>query len=256
MPTTNDANCDCHEPKSPFSFTDRLNGINEGLLFLFGTCILYMGLLVLIEFGIIRKSRAIFEMSRFDPGNVSRKNNKLDEDVNEEKDRVKSLMNQPQQKSDVLLVSDLFKQFGLFNPCGNPFTAVDGLSFGVKHGECFGLLGVNGAGKTTSFRMYELIFSFFFKFLKYQYIKTMFCLYYRLTGDEIMSNGKASSLGVRLEENRRQFLSQIGYCPQFDSIIGDMTGREMLRLFARLRGNLHTDFLVGNMFPSEICDTY
>ena len=84
----------------------------------------------------------------------------------------------------------------------------------------------------------------------------MFCLYYRLTGDEIMSNGKASSLGVRLEENRRQFLSQIGYCPQFDSIIGDMTGREMLRLFARLRGNLHTDFLVGNMFPSEICDTY
>ena len=86
MPTTNDANCDCHEPKSPFSFTDRLNGINEGLLFLFGTCILYMGLLVLIEFGIIRKIRAIFEMSRVDPGNVSRKNNKLDEDVNEEKE--------------------------------------------------------------------------------------------------------------------------------------------------------------------------
>ena len=56
-----------------------------------------------------------------------------------------------------------------------------------------------------------------------------------------MSNGKAISLGVRLEENRRQFLSQIGYCPQFDSIIGDMTGREMLRLFARLRGSLHTD---------------
>ena len=49
MPTTNDANCDCHEPKSPFSFTDRLNGINESLLFLMGTCILYMGLLILIE---------------------------------------------------------------------------------------------------------------------------------------------------------------------------------------------------------------
>ena len=84
----------------------------------------------------------------------------------------------------------------------------------------------------------------------------MFYLYYRLTGDEIMSNGKAISLGVRLEENRRQFLSQIGYCPQFDSIIGDMTGREMLRLFARLRGSSHTDYLVGNMFPSEIFDTY
>ena len=32
------------------------------------------------------------------------------------------------------------------------FPAVAGLSFGVKHGECFGLLGINGAGKTTSFR--------------------------------------------------------------------------------------------------------
>ena len=72
----------------------------------------------------------------------------------------------------------------------------------------------------------------------------MFCLYYRLTGDEIMSNGKAISLGVRLEENRRQFLSQIGYCPQFDSIIGDMTGREMLRLFARLRGTLDTNLFL------------
>ena len=56
-----------------------------------------------------------------------------------------------------------------------------------------------------------------------------------------MSNGKAISLGVRLEEKRRQFLSQIGYCPQFDSIIEDMTGREMLRLFARLRGISYSD---------------
>ena len=59
---------------------------------------------------------------------------------------------------------------------------------------------------------------------------------YRLTGDEIMSDGKAILLGVEMAQNRRQFLSQIGYCPQFDSIIGVMTGREMLRLFARLRG--------------------
>ena len=71
----------------------------------------------------------------------------LDEDVLEEKQRIQSLMKQPQQKSDVLLVNDLFKQFG-------NFTAVSGLNFGVKPGECFGLLGVNGAGKTTSFRMY------------------------------------------------------------------------------------------------------
>ena len=61
-----------------------------------------------------------------------------------------------------------------------------------------------------------------------------------------MSDGKAILLGVEMEQNRRQFLSQIGYCPQFDSIIGVMTGREMLRLFARLRGILYYFYSISN----------
>ena len=93
---------------------------------------------------------------------------------------VQELLATPQQKSDVLLVKDLYKKFGIFKK----FTAVNGLNFGVKHGECFGLLGVNGAGKTTSFRM--------------------------LTGDEIMSNGLAMLLGTRIDKSRRNYLSQIG----------------------------------------------
>ena len=31
-------------------------------------------------------------------------------------------------------------------------------------------------------------------------------------------------------------LQNIGYCPQFDALIGQMTGRETLTLYARLRG--------------------
>ena len=31
-------------------------------------------------------------------------------------------------------------------------------------------------------------------------------------------------------------MSQIGYCPQFDSIIPELTGRELLSLMARVRG--------------------
>ena len=36
---------------------------------------------------------------------------------------------------------------------GKKTLAVDKLTFGVQRGECFGLLGVNGAGKTSTFKM-------------------------------------------------------------------------------------------------------
>jgi len=45
------------------------------------------------------------------------------------------------------------------------FMAVKGISFGMRNSECFGLLGVNGAGKTSTFKM--------------------------ITGDESISHGEA-----------------------------------------------------------------
>ena len=57
-----------------------------------------------------------------------------------------------------------------------------------------------------------------------------------LTGDEVPSFGTAHLHGSSLRSDRTRFLSMIGYCPQFDSIIDDLTGREMLVLIARLRG--------------------
>ena len=35
---------------------------------------------------------------------------------------------------------------------GIPLVAVENLSFGLQSGECFALLGVNGAGKSTTFK--------------------------------------------------------------------------------------------------------
>ena len=35
---------------------------------------------------------------------------------------------------------------------GAPFLAVERVSFGIDYGECFALLGVNGAGKSTTFK--------------------------------------------------------------------------------------------------------
>ena len=37
--------------------------------------------------------------------------------------------------------------------CNEKFLAVDYLSFGVDHQQVAGLLGVNGSGKTTTFKM-------------------------------------------------------------------------------------------------------
>lgn len=77
-------------------------------------------------------------------------------------------------------------------------------------GECFGLLGVNGAGKTSTFKM--------------------------LTGDETISAGEAWVDGISVKTSMNKVHQRIGYCPQFDALLDDLTGRETLRIFALLRG--------------------
>jgi len=57
-----------------------------------------------------------------------------------------------------------------------------------------------------------------------------------LTGDESVSSGESYISNKSLQLDRKSFLSQIGYCPQFDGIIGALTASQMLHLFARLRG--------------------
>ena len=44
---------------------------------------------------------------------------------------------------------------GIFRKPSPPVVAVDGLDLAIKRGECFGLLGPNGSGKTTTVEMIE-----------------------------------------------------------------------------------------------------
>uniref|UniRef100_H3CEJ3 ATP-binding cassette sub-family A member 2 n=1 Tax=Tetraodon nigroviridis TaxID=99883 RepID=H3CEJ3_TETNG len=88
--------------------------------------------------------------------------------------------------------------------------AVDRLCLGVRPGECFGLLGVNGAGKTSTFKM--------------------------LTGDECTTGGEAFINGNSILKELLRVQQSIGYCPQFDALFDDLTAREHLQLYTRLRG--------------------
>ncbi|ULU05179.1 hypothetical protein L3Y34_017709 [Caenorhabditis briggsae] len=103
-----------------------------------------------------------------------------------------------QHGKPVVVTDQLVKDFG-------DLRAVNGLTVTVKEKECFGLLGQNGAGKTTSFDM--------------------------LTGISIPSGGTASIAGENITSR-----IQIGYCPQFDTLLGQFSGRQCLRIIAQLQG--------------------
>jgi ATP-binding cassette, subfamily A (ABC1), member 3 len=106
-------------------------------------------------------------------------------------------------KNHNLILKDITKFY-------KSFRAVNQLSIAVNANECFGLLGINGAGKTTTFKM--------------------------LIGDENISSGDAWVQGMSLRANRKKVHRQIGYCPQFDALIDDLTGRETLEFYCALRG--------------------
>lgn len=57
-----------------------------------------------------------------------------------------------------------------------------------------------------------------------------------LTGDEKITYGEAWVRGISLKDDMHLVHQEIGYCPQFDALIEDLTGRETLRIFCLLRG--------------------
>ncbi|XP_040829450.1 phospholipid-transporting ATPase ABCA3 isoform X1 [Ochotona curzoniae] len=128
-----------------------------------------------------------------------------DQDVADERDRV--LAPSPDRLLDAPLV---IKELSKVYDQRTPLLAVDRISLAVQRGECFGLLGFNGAGKTTTFKM--------------------------LTGEESITAGDAFVGGHSIRSAIGKVRQRIGYCPQFDALLDHMTGREMLVMYARLRG--------------------
>uniref|UniRef100_A0A669C5X9 P-type phospholipid transporter n=1 Tax=Oreochromis niloticus TaxID=8128 RepID=A0A669C5X9_ORENI len=124
-----------------------------------------------------------------------------DEDVARERQRILSGGGQ----TDILELRQLTK---IYKRKQKP--AVDRLCVGIPPGECFGLLGVNGAGKTSTFKM--------------------------LTGDSVVTSGEAYLAGKSVTTEIDEVHQNMGYCPQFDAINDLLTGREHLEFYAILRG--------------------
>lgn len=57
-----------------------------------------------------------------------------------------------------------------------------------------------------------------------------------ITGDEKLSSGEAFVCGFNIKTHVRNVHKHIGYCPQFEALLVDLTGRETLKIYALLRG--------------------
>lgn len=89
-------------------------------------------------------------------------------------------------------------------------TAVDNVSFSVNKGELFGLIGPDGAGKTSIFRI--------------------------LTTVLLPDGGEASIDRLDVVKNYKEIRSTIGYMPGKFSLYQDLTIEENLNFFATLFG--------------------
>ncbi|XP_022661636.1 ATP-binding cassette sub-family A member 3-like isoform X5 [Varroa destructor] len=123
-----------------------------------------------------------------------------DSDVKAEKHKVLKIITKDNQSHYALVADNLTKTY-------DGFVAVNHISFAVDHGECFGLLGSNGAGKSTTFRM--------------------------LTGDLDMSEGNAYICGANLRTSPREYQTNVGFCPQTDALIDKLSVRVALSYHGR-----------------------
>ncbi|MCK6550556.1 ABC transporter ATP-binding protein [Myxococcota bacterium] len=116
----------------------------------------------------------------------------------------------PTSHPTVLVASNLVKRFGAVE-------ALRGLSLHVERGELYGLVGPDGAGKTTALRI--------------------------LAGVIGADAGEARVMGLDPLTGGDSVRTALGYMPQQYSLYGDLSIDENLRFFARLFGLKKSDYL-------------
>ncbi|HEU4403652.1 MAG TPA: ATP-binding cassette domain-containing protein [Candidatus Polarisedimenticolia bacterium] len=89
-------------------------------------------------------------------------------------------------------------------------TAVGGVDFSIRTGECFGFLGPNGAGKTST-------------------VKMIHCF-------SPVTSGTLTVFGMDVGEHPREIKARIGVCQQEDTLDPDFSVHKNLLVFARYFG--------------------
>ena len=92
----------------------------------------------------------------------------------------------------------------------NNLTAIDNLSLGIEKGKITGLIGADGAGKTTLIRL--------------------------IIGLLLPDSGNVEVLGLNPFTQKPELVSKIGYMPQKFGLYEDLTVIENLKLYADLKG--------------------
>ena len=92
----------------------------------------------------------------------------------------------------------------------NPVPALSGLSFSVEKGSLFGLIGPDGAGKTTLFRILATLL--------------------------LADSGNARVMGLDVKKDFKSIRQHVGYMPGKFSLYQDLTIQENLQFFATVFG--------------------
>lgn len=109
----------------------------------------------------------------------------------------------PQIKSNMITARNIVKKFG-------ETVALDDISLSVEESELFGVIGPDGAGKTTLFRMFTTLL--------------------------IPDSGSVSVMGYDTVKDYRAIRKEIGYMPGRFSLYQDLTVEENLKFYATVFG--------------------
>ncbi|XXQ35415.1 ABC transporter domain-containing protein [Plasmodiophora brassicae] len=137
-----------------------------------------------------------------------------DQDVAKERERMEYALRQPTDPLEILGLCKIYES----RTTGASRVALHPLWLGVPAGQCFGYLGVNGAGKST----------------------TLKCL----TGFLPPTSGTARIAGRDIVADIYGARKRAAYCPQFDALFDVLTVEQHLTMYCRIRG-----------VPTKVVDT-